>query len=168
VTSILVAYASAAGATQSVAEAIGHELASAGATVEVRPARTIKDVTTYDTVVVGSGIHAGAWYRDALGFVSRNRRALSEKRVAYFVTCATLQFDTERHREVAAGYVEKVVQRFPQVRPVSRGLFGGAIRYATINPIIRTVFKATKVGEGDWRDWDAIRTWAANLRAQLA
>ncbi|MBI5957219.1 MAG: flavodoxin, partial [Chloroflexi bacterium] len=53
---ILVAYASRAGSTAGVAEAIGKTLSENGAQVEVRPMQDVKDLTPYGAVVAGSAI----------------------------------------------------------------------------------------------------------------
>lgn len=59
-TKILVAYASRAGSTSEVAEVIGQELCSAGAQVDIRPINEVKNIESYQAVVVGSAIHAGS------------------------------------------------------------------------------------------------------------
>ncbi len=57
---ILVTYASRAGSTQGVAEAIGKSLADGGAAVDVRPMRDVQDLTPYRAVVAGSERSKGA------------------------------------------------------------------------------------------------------------
>jgi len=167
-TRILVAYASAAGCTRSVAEAIGKELGAQGASVDVLSAGQVREVDDYDAVVVGSGIHAGSWYGEALKFISRNAKALPAKPVAYFVTCATLHGGMHRHHQTAQSYVDQVARKYPKIRPVATGLFAGAVDYQSIGPIQRMILQWAKVDEGDWRDWDEIRAWAAKLHDSLA
>ena len=58
---ILVAYASRAGSTSRVAEAIGKTLAESGAQVEVRLMKDVKDPAPYRVVVAGSAIQGGRW-----------------------------------------------------------------------------------------------------------
>jgi menaquinone-dependent protoporphyrinogen oxidase len=53
---ILVTYASRAGSTAGVAEAIGKTLVENGAQVDVLPMKNVKDLTPYRVVVAGSAI----------------------------------------------------------------------------------------------------------------
>jgi len=166
-TKILVAYASAAGCTRGVAEAIGRELDAQGCSVDVLPANQVREVDSYDAVVVGSGIHAGSWYGEALRFISRNVKPLSSKPVAYFVTCATLRGGMLRHRQTAQGYVERITHRYPKIRPIATGLFAGAVDYQRIGAIQRKILQWARVDEGDGRNWNEIRAWAAELHDSL-
>jgi menaquinone-dependent protoporphyrinogen oxidase len=164
---ILVAYATAAGATGEIADVIGQVLREAGATVDVVRARDVTDLSPYSGVVVGSGIRAGRPYAEATKFMAAQQAALSEVPVACFIACATLREDTEENRREAAGYVDALAAAAPQVRPVAKGAFGGAIDYSKLNFLLRLILKAMKAEEGDFRDWDAIRTWAAEAYPKL-
>jgi menaquinone-dependent protoporphyrinogen oxidase len=100
---MLVAYATTAGSTAEVAEAIGEELRSMGAEVDVRLAKEVKAVSPYGAVIVGSGIRAGQLLPHATKFVQKNREALSQVPMAYFVVCLTMKDDTEENRSTVAG-----------------------------------------------------------------
>jgi len=165
---ILVAYATKAGATQGVSELIGRELGAGGASVEVLPAADVQDVAGYEAVVVGSGIRMGQWYSEALDLVSAHAAALSTKPVAYFVVCGTMRECTGENRETVLGYFDQVQKRAPEVDPVDVGLFAGAIDPSKLGFAARLILKATKAELGDWRDWDAIQAWAAELLHKLA
>jgi menaquinone-dependent protoporphyrinogen oxidase len=87
---ILVAYASRAGSTAGVAEAIGQTLTESGAQVEVRPMQDIKDLAPYRAVVAGSAIQGGRWLPEAMQFMQTHRAALAQKPFAAFLVCMTL------------------------------------------------------------------------------
>jgi menaquinone-dependent protoporphyrinogen oxidase len=161
---ILVAYASRAGSTGEVAEAIGQVLCEAGAAVDVRLAKEVTDLSPYRAVVVGSGIRVGKWLPEAVQFVERYQEALSRVPVAYFLVCLTLKEDTEENRRTVAAYLDPVRDL---VQPVDVGLFAGAMDYAKLPFIFRLMMKAMKSPEGDFRDWEAIRDWADQVRARL-
>ncbi len=57
--SILVAYATKSGSTEEVAEVVGRALGESGAAVDVRLARDITGVGSFDAVVVGSPVLSG-------------------------------------------------------------------------------------------------------------
>jgi menaquinone-dependent protoporphyrinogen oxidase len=164
---ILVAYATAAGSTGEVAEAIGKALREGDATVDVRRAKEVTDVGEYRAVVLGTGVRAGHVYQEAATFVETHQEALSKVPVAYFVVCMTMQDDTEDARCQAGTYLDQLQEKAPVVEPVDRGLFGGAMDYKRLPLPLRLMMKAMKQPEGDSRDWEAIRAWAVGLRSAL-
>lgn len=160
---ILVAYASRAGSTGEVAEAIGEVLCNGGAAVDVRLAKDVTDVSPYRAVVVGSAIYMGRWMSEAVKFVERQRDALSQVPVAYFTVCLTMKDDTEENRRTVAAYLDPVREQVPQVQPVDVGLFAGRLDSSKLPFLYRLIIKAMKQPEGDFRNWEAIRAWAGEL-----
>lgn len=164
---ILVAYASRCGSTGGVAEAIGRTLCDAGFDVETRLAKHVEDIGPYSAVVLGSAINRASWMADAIEFAERNREALTAIPVAYFLTCIALYQDTAETRKLAKSYMEPVLKAAPEVRPVDSGFFAGVLDYSRMNVFIRMVMKAKMkekgVPEGDFRNWNAITSWAKGL-----
>jgi menaquinone-dependent protoporphyrinogen oxidase len=161
---ILVAYASRCGSTGGVAEAIGQALCDGGAAVDVLLVKEVTDVSPYQAVVVGSAIRMGQWLPEVVKFVETHQEALSQVPVAYFVVCGTLREDTEENYRTVAAYLDPVRE---VMQPVEVGLFAGAMDYSKLPFVYRLIVKAMKAPEGDFRDWDAIRGWAANVRPML-
>jgi len=64
-----------------------------------------------------------------------------------------------------------VLNAAPDVRPLDTGLFAGVLDYEKMNMMIRMVMKSKMkskgVPEGDFRDWNAIRSWAGGLSSRL-
>ena len=162
---ILVAYATKAGSTAEVAAEIGRVIESkGGCQVDVRPVGKLNGVDGYDAVVIGSAIRAGKWLPEATKFVEKHRDALGRVPVACFLVCLTLSEDTEENRRTVAAYLDPVRE---VVQPVEMGLFAGVMDYSKLPFILRLMMKAMKSPQGDFRDWEAIRTWAADLRPAL-
>jgi menaquinone-dependent protoporphyrinogen oxidase len=167
---ILVTYASRAGSTAGVAEAIGQTLAESGAQVEVRPMQDVKDLAPYRAVVAGSAIQGGQWLPEAMQFLQSHRAALSQKPFAAFLVCMTPSMrNADKYRQGVAEWLAPVRAL---VRPVSEGLFAGALDISQVPSFgDRLKFRlSVALGawlEGDHRDWNAIRAWAADLKPLL-
>jgi menaquinone-dependent protoporphyrinogen oxidase len=163
---ILIAHASRAGSTAAVAEVIGQVLRDGGAEVDVHPVTDITSLAGYDALVLGSAIWAGKPLPEAIRFAARQRQALSQLPVAYFIQCDLLREDTPQHREAARRYLAPLVKI---THPVSVGLFAGKRDLSTMNPLVRWLLgHLFHIVEGDWRDWGQIRAWTATLGRQLA
>ena len=163
---ILVAYASRAGSTAGVAEVIGQTLAASGVPVEVRPMHDVQDLTDYPAVVAGSAIQGGCWLPEALQFVQTHRAALAQRPFAACLVCMTLAMPgADKYRAHVATWLEPVRAL---VRPASEGLFAGKLDISRVPRFAdRLKFRlSVALGvwtEGDHRDWNAIRAWAAEL-----
>jgi menaquinone-dependent protoporphyrinogen oxidase len=167
---ILVAYASKAASTAGVAEAIGAALMEAGARVDVRPAKTVTDLRAYDAVVAGSAIRGAQWLPEAMQFMETHRAALAGRPFAAFLVCITLAMPgAAKYRDGVATWLAPVRA---YARPVSEGLFAGALDFGKL-PLVpdglrmRLLSATTRTPEGDYRDWNAIRTWASGLVTRL-
>jgi menaquinone-dependent protoporphyrinogen oxidase len=191
---ILVAYCTNAGSTTDVAAAIGEELAKSGAQVDVRRMGDVGDLSTYAAVVVGGPLIWSAWHSEAVDFVRRQQPALSQMPVAYFFTSlhltqtARTQVDsvpvyldpalatppkgadrlsfTERHMTVDH-YLAPILHQAPLVKPVSVGFFAGKLDYRTLTLPKRLFARIVIRKPGDFRNWPAIRAWAADVRPLL-
>ena len=168
---VLVAYASYCGSTGGVAEAIGRVLCDAGVDTDIRLVKNVDDVSAFSAVVVGSAVRSTSWYPEAIEFVRKNRQTLIGIPVAYFLTCLALYEDSEASRKVAQSYMGPVLNAIPDVRPLDTGLFAGVLDYEKMNMMVRMVMKSKMkskgVPEGDFRDWNAIRSWAGGLSSRL-
>lgn len=167
---ILVTYASRAGATTGVAEAIGQTLTDGGLDVDVRPMQEVHDLSPYSAVVAGSAIQGGAWLPEAMQFVQTNRVALNQKRCALFLVCMTLAMPSgENYRQQVSEWMAPVRTL---LRPVSEGLFAGAFDLSKVPSFAdRLKFRVSILSgvwpTGDHRDWQAIDAWAASLAPLL-
>jgi menaquinone-dependent protoporphyrinogen oxidase len=164
---ILIAYGSRCGSTGGVAESIGQVLSAAGASVDVRLVKDVNDLSPYQGVIVGSAIRMGKWLPEAVEFVKTHQDRLSRVPVAYFAVCLAMKDDAPENRHKALGYLDPVRKQFPQVKPVDIGLFAGAVDYKKLSFAYSLILKVKGAPEGDFRNWEAIRTWAAGVRPAL-
>jgi len=157
---VLVTYASKYGSTGGVADAIGKELCGKGLAADVALIRNAGDLGSYQGVVVGSAIYMGKWMPEATDFVKKNRDILGRIPVAYFLVCITLAQPTEENRAKVLSYMEPIMKAVPEIRPLGIGTFAGALDYNKLSWLNKQILKAKGAPEGDFRDWNSIRTWA--------
>jgi len=115
------------------------------------------------------------WTRKAAGFLKRNQKILSGKKVSLFASGLSCT-DPEQREYGMKTYLEKVAARYPSIRPISMGLFGGYLDFKSPHFMIRFVGGAMKkdlLKKGidtskpyDSRDFEAIRQWATDVAAK--
>jgi menaquinone-dependent protoporphyrinogen oxidase len=164
---ILIAYASFCGSTGGVAEAVGQGLCARGAQVDIRLMKNVSGLLSYDAAILGSSVRRASWPSEAIEFVEENQANLARIPVAYFLTCLALVKDTEESRRLAGTYMDPVLRAVPAIHPVDLGLFAGVLDYSKMNVFYRMIMQSKMqekgVPEGDFRNWTAIRAWAAGL-----
>jgi len=169
---VLVAYASMHGSTGEVAQAIGQTLCGHGVAADIRLIKSVNTITPYNAVIVGSAVRSDKWLSEAIRFVETNRIALSQIPVAYFLTCLTLTKGSEENSGRARSYMDSVLNAVPEVKPADVGLFAGVLDYskysAGMGAVMRYKMRSKGVEEGDYRDWDAIKSWAGRAAGAIA
>ena len=191
---VLVAYATMAGSTVEVAQAVGEELAKGGFQVDVLPIREVGDLQGYSAVVVGAPMILG-WHRAALRFLRRHRKALQRIPLAVFVMAISLTETGEtsvdgvpvtldeqlpkpprspgrlsfRERYATlANYLQPILRAARPARPASIGMFAGRLEYGRLKWwAVLFVMVIIQAAAGDRRNWEAIRAWAAGLPSAL-
>ncbi len=167
---ILVTYASRAGSTASIAEAIGKTLTEGGTLVDVIPMQNVKDLSMYQAVVAGSAIRGSKWLPEAVQFIQTHRAELTHKRFAMFTVCITMAMkNAENYRAGVAGWVAPVRTL---VKPLSEGFFAGMLDFSKLPVNWDTLMLRLAVAlgifpRGDHRDWNAIHAWAVALKPVL-
>jgi len=155
--SVLVAYGTKNGSTARIAEAIAEVLRKEGLTAEALPAGSVASVTSYDAVVLGSGLYAGRWHRDARSFARRHRHALAERPLWLFSSGPLDASASERDIPPVPG-VKRAMVRLDAREHVT---FGGCLEEGAKGFIARKIVSSGK--GGDFRDFTAIEEWAARI-----
>ncbi len=165
---ILVTYASRSGSTAEIATAISKTLADCGLDVVLLPMQAVDDITPYRAVVAGSAIQRQKWLPEAMEFMERHQKELAHKPFAAFLVCIALSLQNERWTRAASTWLEPVRAL---VKPTSEGLFAGVMDIKKVPLQYRLLFRLSVLfgpfSEGDYRDWEGIRTWAEQLPAEL-
>jgi menaquinone-dependent protoporphyrinogen oxidase len=163
---VLVAYGTKYGATAAIAEKISEVLREAGLPTEVLPADRVGDLSAYKAVVLGSAVYIGQWRKEAAKFLKDNEQALAGKPVWLFSSGPSGEGDPV---ELLQGW------RFPgklqpiadRIQPRDIAVFHGAVDADKLNFIERWMLKNVQSPLGDFRDWDAIASWAAGIAEEL-
>ena len=121
----------------------------------------------YRAVVLGSAVRAGRPHPQAVKFLEAHREALAQVPVAYFIVCLAAKEDTEESRCKVEDYASALREAAPQVNPVALKGFAGMMDFSTLPLPMRLMMKAMGSPQGDFRDWEAIKAWAAGLRPML-
>jgi menaquinone-dependent protoporphyrinogen oxidase len=167
---ILVTYASRAGSTAEIAQAIGKTLSQGGTQVEILPMEDVKDPSVYRAVVAGSPIRGSKWLPEAMQFIKTYQAVLSQKPFATFTVCITLAMsNSDPYRQAVAAWIQPVRS---QVKPVSEGLFAGILDFSKLpfnwdTVKLRAVVALGIFPKDDRRDWKAIHDWAENIHPLL-
>jgi menaquinone-dependent protoporphyrinogen oxidase len=187
---ILVTYASMAGSTAEVAQAIAEEIGKGGNQVEVLPIEQVKSLRDYAGVVVGAPMIMG-WHRGALGFLRKNRSAWQHLPLAIFVTAMSLTQSGESEVDGQAifvdpnlpkppinddslsfkeryarlsNYLRPVLKAVRPAKPVSVGVFAGRMEYGRLKWwAVLFAMIIIQAQAGDRRNWEAMREWARQL-----
>lgn len=159
---LLITYGSWADGTKGTAIEMTEKLRQVpGLTVDVQPAKVVKNLKPYQAVIIGTGARMGGLHPSVINFIVRHEKSLKEIPSAFFISCLTMKEDTTDNRETVTAYMDVLKQRVRSYKPVSVGLFGGVIDYNKLPFYMRFFFqKSDDLKEGDYRDWDKINQWA--------
>jgi menaquinone-dependent protoporphyrinogen oxidase len=183
---VLIVYASRHGSTRGIAERIGDVLRAEDFEVEVAPADHASGVGSADAVVVGSAVYMGSWLKDAVEFVKRNEVLLAEMPLWLFSSgplpgSSMAKDDVDPLTDAlgpeegpGSGGRKKVAEITAATHPKDHRVFLGAFdpddppkvtseRLVRLLPAVKKALPA-----GDFRDWDAIDSWAHEIAATLA
>jgi menaquinone-dependent protoporphyrinogen oxidase len=158
---VLVCAASRYGATAEIAGAVATTLDDAGLGVTVCDPSLVSTLEGYDAVVIGSAVYAGRWLTSAKELVARLAGELRERPVWLF-SSGPLGDPLKPEGEP--------VDAEPMVaatRARDHRVFAGRLDRSRLSLPERAVVVALRAPEGDFRDWDEVRSWAADIAATL-
>ncbi|MER5199961.1 flavodoxin domain-containing protein [Streptomyces sp. NPDC002755] len=158
---VLVTYGTTNGSTAEIAESVAEVLRKAGLTVESLPARSVPSAARYDAVVVGGGLYAGRWHKDARRFVRRNRVLLAERPVWFFSSGPLDASASGRDIPPVRG-VRRAMNRLDVREHVT---FGGCLEEGAKGRVAGMILRSGK--GGDFRDFGVIQAWAKGVADAL-
>jgi menaquinone-dependent protoporphyrinogen oxidase len=153
--------ASKHGATGEIGEIVADVLRDAGLDVETRPPEDVPSLDGYGAVVVGSAIYAGRWMETARRFVDRHDAALAAVPLWLFTSgpIGDPPLPADEPAETPS-----VAER---LRARGHRSFAGRLDRRSLGFFERTVTKALRAPDGDFREWEAVRAWADEIAGTL-
>lgn len=158
---VLVAAGSKHGATLDIAQAIGERLEQRGHEVVVAHPEEVDGLSGIEAAVIGSGVYAGRWLSPARGLVDENVAALAAIPVWLFSSGPV--GDPPKPEEDPIDVPELMASS----GAVEHRVFSGRIDLSLLGFGERAIVKALRASVGDFRDWDAINSWADRIASSL-
>ena len=153
---VLVTAATRHGSTAEIAAAIAGVLRRRGVDVDQIAPSDVHDITRYDAVVLGSAVYAGRWLKSATAFVSRWEQQLTQRPVWLFSSGPIGQPPKPAELPVVAQIVCRT-------HAVEHRVLAGRLDKDGLGLLERTMVRAVRAPEGDYRDWLEINEWAAGI-----
>jgi menaquinone-dependent protoporphyrinogen oxidase len=158
---VLVTAASKYGATGEIASALADVLSERGLDVDVVPTEEVVSVDGYDAVVAGSAVYAGHWLKPARGFIEEHAAALASRPVWLFSSGPIGDPPKPTEDPVdASSLIERTAARDHHV-------FAGKLDRSRLSFGERAITMALRAPDGDFRDWDEVRSWASDIADAL-
>ncbi|MEU6849430.1 flavodoxin domain-containing protein [Actinacidiphila alni] len=158
---VLVVYGTKNGSTAEIAEWTAEALRDRGVEADARSAADDPDPGSYDAVIVGAGLYAGRWRRDAARFVRRHQKQLGRQPVWLFSSGPLDDSAAVGDLPAPAG----VVRLADRIDARTHIIFGGRLNDGARGFIARQILRQGR--GGDFRDRARIREWAHAVADEL-
>ena len=159
---ILVTFASRHGSTGEIAGAIADELRASGHEAILKDVESVKSISDYDAVVLGSSIYIGQWQPEAREFIDNFEIELKSRQVWLFSSGPIGEdpFPIEEPVDTEKLLVKSGAREHQS--------FTGRLDRSVLGFGERLVSTVLRAPEGDFRDWGVIRAWAISVADALS
>jgi len=161
---VLVTHSSKRGGTAGIAEAIADELQRRGLEAECVDVGEVDDLSDYGAVVLGSGVYAKRWRGEAKRFLRGHRKEL--RSMPFWIFSSGPVGDPAKD-DPKWSEPPRVIARAEKLGVREHAVFGGCVPAEPHGFVEKAMVENTPPEFRDRRDWDAIRTWAAAIAAEL-
>lgn len=165
---ILVTYASQAGSTRGIAEAIAAVLKENGLRVDCLAMKEVRSLDGYNAVMAGSAVHGGKWLPEAMRFLTAFHAEFNRRRVFAFYVGMALTMKSMQGQDTSncLGPIRRIARVEDE-----RG-FAGAIDLKKLplfpdRLVVKGIVSSGLWQAGDHRDWAGVRAWAQSIANKL-
>ena len=163
---ILVTYATKHGSTAEIAQKIGDVIRQEGINVNLSPVEQVREVSSYQGVVLGSAVYAGQWRKEAAEFLELHEQVLAERPVWLFSSGPTGEGDPVELME-GWSFPEPLLPLANRIQPRDITFFHGVLDPDKLGFAEKLIVKGLKTPTGDYRDWKWITSWAKGIAIDL-
>jgi len=163
---VLVSYASKYGSTAEIAQKITQQLQKRGISVTLLPVDEVTDLEEFSAVVLGSAVYAGQWRKPAADFLKERAGELAARKVWLFSSGPT---GVGKPEDLMHGwrFPENLQPVADQIQPQETAFFHGALEEEKLGFAEKLIVKGLQAPLGDYRDWERISGWAAEIADRL-
>lgn len=158
---VLVAAASRHGSTWEIARVIGDTLTVWGVHVDMIRIEEVKSLAVYDAFIIGSAVYAGHWLQSALSFMHDHAAELTHHPVWLF---SSGPLGSSGPAESKVADIHSIAEL---VRIKDHRVFSGRLESRGLGLIERRITAIVGAPQGDFRDWEAVRSWACGIARSL-
>lgn len=158
---VLVAVASKHGSTGEIGDAIADVLRDRGHDVQRVAPSEVSTLDGVDAVVLGSAVYMSQWLEAARNLVVRLGHDLRGRPVWMF-SSGPVGTELKPTEETA-----RIHPLLEAVQPLDYQVFSGVVDRSVLNLRERSIVRMVGAAEGDFRDWGAVRSWAASIADTL-
>lgn len=158
---VLVTTAGKHGSTEEIGRAIAGALTDAGVDARIVAPEDVDGLDGFDAVVMGSAVYAGRWMKPMREMVDRLGGELARRPVWLFSSGPIGDPPKPEEDPVDVVAVTETTGAREHV------LFAGKLDKKVLGFGERAIVSALKAPEGDFRDWDRIRTWSIGIAESL-
>ena len=159
---VLVAYGTKMGGTAGIAERVAEALRTRGHEVTLSPAGKVPRKEQFDAAVIGSGLYAGRWRREAARLLKRMARSGASPRRVWLFHSGPLGDDHADDPVLLPKSVQAAAERLGAEDVVT---FGGRLEADSPGPIAQAM--ARNGMAGDWRQLDQAAAWGNAIADEL-
>ena len=158
---VLVVTASKHGATKEIGAVIADELRKEGFDASSVEPGDVTSLDGVDAVVLGSAVYMTQWMESARNFISHYGDQLRTMPLWAFSSGLS---------GVPVGNVQdprRIGPTLLSINPIDHQVFKGRMEMPELALRERSVARLGNAPEGDFREWERIRTWAQQIAADL-
>jgi menaquinone-dependent protoporphyrinogen oxidase len=159
---VLLAVSSKHGSTAEIGQSIAVQLRMEDVDVDERDVQEVSSVEGYDAVILGSAVYMGRLLDTARAFIEAHEAQLLNIPVWLFSSGPIGVPDPKRQTQ--APEVDALVAK---IHARDHKVFAGKLDKHELGLVERVAAKVVGASEGDFRDWEAIESWARDIAHQL-
>jgi menaquinone-dependent protoporphyrinogen oxidase len=165
---VMVVYYSRHGSTGEIAEKISSVIRDAGHSTDVAPLSAAPDPAGCDAVVLGSAVYFGAWPRKVVSYLKAWASRPSNPPLWLFFSGPTGKGDPSAQAMNGRGIPDSRSALIECIKPRGIAFFNGKLEPSGLNFLEKFTTKKVGAPVGDFRDWEAISSWARGVAAAVA